>query len=222
MIAAALSLLNSLSVNWFDVVVILMLVFGIYRGRKNGMSKEMIPVLTWVTLFIVCGSYYKIVARTLKNAAGLGDLTSFVLAYIGLAVLVYLIFSLIKNALAKKLETSNLFGNAEFYLGMPAGMVRFACILLTALALLNAKHYTAGEIAAHDAFVNQNFGGDLFAVADVHTIQEQVFKKSLTGPLIKKILGPLFIDTAPPGGDQKAPVKKPVIQIGNPVPAPTH
>ena len=221
MIAVALNV-NSLPVNWFDAVVILVLVFGIYRGRKNGMSKEMIPALTWVTLFIVCGSYYKLVAQTFKNAAGLDDLTSFVLAYIGLAFIVYLIFSLIKNALAKKLETSNLFGNAEFYIGVPAGIIRFACILLTALALLNAKHYTAADIAAHNAFVNQNFGGDLFSVADVHTIQEQVFKKSLTGPPIKKYLGPLFIDTTPPGGD-KAPVKKqPVIQIGNPVPAPTH
>jgi hypothetical protein len=101
--------------------------------------------------------------------------------------------------------------------------VRFACILLTALALLNAKHYTEAEIAAHNAFVNQNFGGDLFSAADLHTIQEQVFKKSLTGPAIKKIIGPLFIDSTPPGGDKKPAEKKPIIQIGNPVtPPPKH
>ena len=29
-------------------------------------------------------------------------------------------------------------------------------------------------------------------------MQEQVFKKSFTGPYIKNYLGPLLIDTAPP------------------------
>jgi hypothetical protein len=56
MIAAATathSLNGYFQINWFDAVVLLMLAFGVYRGRKNGMSKEMIPALTWLTLFIV-------------------------------------------------------------------------------------------------------------------------------------------------------------------------
>ena len=80
-------------------------------------------------------------------------------------------------------------------------MIRFACMLLAVLALLNAPVYTAQDIKKHDAYVKRWFGGGLYSgnyFPSVQIVQEQVFTKSFTGPYIKDYLGPLLIETAPP------------------------
>ena len=52
MIAAAVAApaTNAMSFNWFDMVVVVVLGFGLFRGRRNGMSKELIPLLEWLVL----------------------------------------------------------------------------------------------------------------------------------------------------------------------------
>jgi hypothetical protein len=226
MIAAATKsmALDAPTFGWFDVVVIVVLAFGLFRGRRNGMAKELVPTVMWIALVLVCGLCYSMVAQLFINAAGLGKLLSCILAYLILALVVYLVFTLIHRKLTPKLATGNTFGSGEFYLGMPAGMIRFACILLAALALLNAPVYTAAQIAAHSAYVAQTYGGgesgfsgDFFP--SLQSIQEQVFKKSFTGPFITSCFGPVLISTGSPdakGQKSGAPQQKqPVIHIGN-------
>ena len=88
---------------------------------------------------------------------------------------------------------------------MPSGMVRFACILLFALAFLNARHYTPAQIEASNEYQERWYGAHFFP--DLYTVQNQVFKKSFTGPYIKKYLGVLLIEPArkPSGSSNAAP-----------------
>ena len=51
--------LDNLPVNWFDGVVAGMLIIGLFRGRKHGMSKELLPLLKWVSLVVVCGIFIR-------------------------------------------------------------------------------------------------------------------------------------------------------------------
>lgn len=227
MIAAvtkSIAALNSPSFGWFDVVVILVLGFGLFRGRRNGIAKELVPTAMWITLVLVCGLCYSMAAQLFINAAGLGKVLSCILAYVILAVVVYVVFSLINRAVTAKLAASNVFGSGEFYLGMPAGMIRFACVLLAALALINAPVYSAADVAAHTAYVAQTYGGgqsgfsgDFFP--SFQSIQEQIFKKSFAGPFITDYFGPVLINIGAPaakGQKQGAPQpKRPVIHMGN-------
>ena len=94
-------------------------------------------------------------------------------------------------------------------------MIRFACMVLFALALLNAPVYTQAEILAHQAYAKRWFGGGVYGgnyIPDLHTVQDSVFKKSFAGPYIKGYLGTLLINTAPPEA-QKAVAKTGVITI---------
>ena len=87
-----------------------------------------------------------------------------------------------------------------------SGMIRFACMLVAALALLNAPFYTTADIQAHNAYVQRWFGGGMYSgnfFPDVNTVQEQVFKKSFIGPHLKNYLGTLLIETAPPNTKQQ-------------------
>ncbi|MGO9585673.1 MAG: CvpA family protein [Limisphaerales bacterium] len=207
--------LDNLPVNWFDGVVGAMLIIGFFRGRKRGMTKEMLPLLKWVSLVLVCGLWYQMAAQLLVNTASLSQVPSDIFGYLLLAFVVVLVFMFFKWLLASRLGDKSLFGGGEYYLGMLAGMIRFACMLVAVLALLNAPVYTAQDIKQHEAYVKRWFGGGLYSgnyFPSLYTIQDQVFAKSYTGPYIKDYLGPLLIEAAPPPAAKPEP-KPAVINI---------
>ena len=204
--------LDNLPVNWFDGVVLGMLIIGLFRGRKRGMSKEFLLLLKWVSLVLVCGLWYPMAAQLLVNTASLSKVPSCIFGYLLLAFVVVLVFMFLKWLLVNHVAENNLFGGGEYYLGMLSGMIRFACMLLAVLALLNAPVYTAQEIKQHDAYVKRWFGGGLYSgdyFPSLHTVQEHVFNKSFTGPYVKDYLGPLLIEVAPP--PEAKPEKKPAV-----------
>ena len=182
---------NSLQVNWFDAVVVAMLCFGLFRGRKNGMSKEILPLFQWLAVVFICGLFYSVVADLLVKYASVDKMTSYIFGYTILALAVFFIFSMLKRVVSAKLFGSNLFGNAEYYLGMPSGMVRFACMLLFALSFLNAPAYSAAQVQAANNYQERWYGAHFFP--DLFNVQEQVFKQSFTGPYLKGYLGVLMI-----------------------------
>jgi uncharacterized membrane protein required for colicin V production len=208
--------LDNLPVNWFDGVVVGMLIIGLFRGRKQGMSKEVLLLLKWVSLVVVCGLWYQTAAQLLVNMLGgtaaLSRRASCIFGYLLLAFVIVLVFMALRRLLAYRLAGNNLFGSGEYYLGMLSGMIRFACMLLAVLALLNAPYYTAQDIKTHDAYVKRWFGGGLYSgdyFPSLQTVQEQVFAQSFTGPYIKDYLGPLLIETGPP--PKAKPEKKPAV-----------
>jgi len=211
--------------NWFDVAVVLVLAFGLWRGRRRGMSREFLPTSMW--LLIVLGGAYGHVwlsgpllrSGVIKSVVGAhcnNQTAALVAAYLVIALAVIVFFSLLNRLGKHKLEGSNAFGSGEYYLGMIAGTVRYGCILLTALALLNAPFYSLADILAKQAFNKQVFGGGLYEgdyLPDLQTVQANVFKQSLFGPFIKEHLDLLLINSNPSGGQPAA--KHPVIHIGN-------
>jgi uncharacterized membrane protein required for colicin V production len=207
--------LDKLPYDWFDMAVLLILAFGLFRGRKNGMAKETLPLFQWLSLVIVCGLFYESAAQLLINAAAWSEPKSYMGGYLILAFVVWLVFAVLKKILVPRLTGSNFFGSSEYYLGMFSGMIRFACMLFFALALLNAPVYTPAEIQAHQAYVKRWFGGGIYGgnyLPDLATVQASVFKKSFVGPYITQYLGTLLINTGP-AVSQKPAAKIPVIRI---------
>ena len=217
MIAAALQnlALDKVPFNWFDAALVFILGFGLFRGRKNGMTQEFLPLLQWLSLVIVCGLFYEVAAQALINIAAWSKPASYVSGYLILAFLVWLAFVVLKKIFVPRLTGSNAFGSGEYYLGMFSGMIRFACMAFFLLALLNAPVYTPAEIQAHQAYLQRWYGGGMYGgnyVPDLHTVQESVFKKSFLGPYIKDYLGTLLVNTEPPGS-QKPVAKTAVVTI---------
>lgn len=204
MIAAAAnsasSLANNLSVSWFDAVVVIVLCFGVYRGRRNGLSRELLPMLQWIVLPIVCGLGYPTVAQVCIAYLKWGKTIADVAGYVALALVIFGFFAFLKNRFTERLVKNDTFKGGEYYLGMPAGLIRFAFMLLAPLALLNAPVYTVTEIAAHNAYEQSTYGGGEKGFSgsffpSFHDIQDSVFVQSVTGRCIKKNLGMLLIDT---------------------------
>ncbi|HEX5220633.1 MAG TPA: CvpA family protein [Verrucomicrobiae bacterium] len=190
--------MNNLPVNWFDFLVVIVLLIGYTRGRKHGMSKELLKVMKWLTVVLVGAIGYEPLGLWLESTVGLGRLTSFVIAYCFIGVFVLLLFILLSENLGNKLAGSDAFGKGEFYLAMPAGMLRFACILVVLLALLNARLYSAAEVKAMQKFQDDNYGSQFFPT--LSSVQSGVFEESFLGPQIRKYGEFLLIKQTPPNG----------------------
>lgn len=221
MIAATVQSLSndSLPFNWFDAAVIVLLGFGIFRGRKNGMTRELGPLMQWLLVATVPALVYPLLAQVFYSQCHMDKLWSALVAYMSIAGALFLIFTPIKNFLKKRAENGGLFGGSEYYLGMCSGPIRYACMILFTLALLNAKSYTAAEISAKAAYNQRWYGGGLYNgnyMPDLHTAQDSIFKQSFLGPYIQTDLAVLLIETGSGGG---APVGAPtapkaVVRIG--------
>jgi uncharacterized membrane protein required for colicin V production len=224
MIAAAAhsasTVANNFSVSWFDAVFIAMLGFGLFRGRRNGMAKELLPLLQWLALAIVCGLGYPTIAQMCINYFAWGKTISDVTGYLALALVIFIFFTVLKTRFTERLVASGFFKGGEYYLGMMAGLIRFACILLFWLALLNAPFYTPQELEVARIQARNTFGGGMMSGSffpSLHDVQDGVFVQSATGRFIKDHLGTLLINTAGPDGKNvNVPAKKtPIIHIGN-------
>jgi uncharacterized membrane protein required for colicin V production len=196
--------------NWFDVALVLVVLFGFWRGRRNGMTKEVLPVSQWLAMVIAGAAGYKWLGRLLidqgwiKSVFGKSvteETAAFVTSYLIIVIAVFTVFSLVKHRLKHRLEGSSFFGSSEYYFGMVSGVVRYLCMVVFALALLNAPHYSLADILAAKAYSNRWFGGGLSGYSGdffptVSEVQTSVFKESLAGPFLKDNLSVLLISTS--------------------------
>jgi uncharacterized membrane protein required for colicin V production len=202
--------LEHLPFNWFDLTLIAVLLFGLYRGRKNGMSKEFLPLIEWLIAISLATLFYSKLADVLVNVGNMKRAAgAYVLSYMILVMIIFFIFYFIKHSLKPKVGGSSFFGGAEYYLGMLAGMVRYACIVTLFLAILNAPIYSQSEIAAIQAYNKKNYGGGLYEgnyLPNIPTIQHSVFEESFLGRYIRDYCGVILIHSDD-GGFMKTPKK---------------
>ena len=188
--------LDKLPVNAFDCVVIVVIGFGLWRGRKHGMSEELFGLLKWLAIAIGCAMLYRPAGQWLASSSPFSLLASFLFVYTGAALLILSIFAFFKHRIGGKLVGSDIFGRAEYYLGMGSGVVRLSCMLVVALALLNARYFNPTEVRAMEAFQNDVYGSNFFPT--LHSAQEVVFEKSVSGSWIKQNLSFLLITPTQP------------------------
>ncbi|HEX3798757.1 MAG TPA: CvpA family protein [Verrucomicrobiae bacterium] len=182
---------NHMLINWFDVLVLITVLFGMNRGRKHGMSEEIMVTFQWVAIILAGAFLYKPVGDMLAMSSPVSHLFCYIAIYIAAAIVTKIAFSMLKKAMGGKLIGSDVFGGGEYYLGMIAGGIRFSCMLIAGLALLNAPYYSAQDITAARAYQNDVFGSNFFP--ELSTIQQDVFRDSLLGNLVKQRAGILLI-----------------------------
>jgi uncharacterized membrane protein required for colicin V production len=208
--------LDKLTFGWFDVALILILAFGLWRGRKRGMSRELLPVLMWLGIVFACAFGYQPLAdelvktgyvKKIFGASFLERTAANITAYLTIALVVWLFFAILKNLFKPKVEGANAFGSGEYYLGMIAGLLRYACMIFFALALINAPFYSTEEIKARADYNKKWYGGGIYDgnyIGDLPSFQSSIFRKSVIGPLLKEHLSWLLIENYP---GSKKPVK---------------
>lgn len=201
---------HPLSFGWFDGVVIILLFIGFYRGRKHGMSQEILLVLQWLLIVVLGAQYYQPLGQMVYDLGIIGPLACYWLVYIGIAMVLKIVFTNLKRFIGEKLFASDVFGKWEFYLGMFAGVMRYACWIIFFLAILNGRAYTDQEIVEAEKRQTQELGSTFFP--PLTKIQDQILKGSATGALVREHLDRMLIrPTSPNEGPKPAgpnPAKK--------------
>src|SRR6267378_3793936 len=91
--------LTNLPVGWFDGVLVVVLIAGFFRGRKNGMTKEVLPMFQWLAIVLLGGLAYETAGQLFINLGNLKITAAYILGYLSLAVLVCLAFTYLKKVL---------------------------------------------------------------------------------------------------------------------------
>jgi uncharacterized membrane protein required for colicin V production len=183
---------NELSFNWFDLLVMATLVIGLLRGRKRGMSEELLDVFMWLCIIVVGALAYRPAGRLLAQVTNFGLLASNIIGYALVAAILTLIFTSVKRAVGEKLVHSDAFGRFEYYFGMLAGALRFFCVLLFLINFLHAKYISDAERAATARMQAENFGSISFPT--MGSLQHAIFYESVSGKFIRKHLRDQLIE----------------------------
>ena len=189
--------MKELNLALFDIVLLIVVLLGLLRGRKRGMSHELLDMLQWVAIIVGAALFYPLVGNLLIRYAGLPPFISNVFGYILGMLIVIAIFRTIKNAVGEKVAQGDMFGRMEFYLGMLGGGIRFFCVLLFIISILHAKYSTAESRAANAKMQQDNFGS--ISLPTIDSLQQMVFYKSTTGGFIRTNLSMLLVQPQPSG-----------------------
>ncbi|MCI0748429.1 MAG: CvpA family protein [Verrucomicrobia subdivision 3 bacterium] len=188
--------LGDFTVSWVDFAVLLIVLAGIFRGRKRGMSEELLDTIKWVGILVVAAVFHRPLGEWLANSTMFSLLACYIFVYTMIIVIFKVIFAFVRRQIGDKLVSSDFFGSAEYYLGMVAGGFRYTCAIIVALAFINARYYSPEELTASRNFQETNFGDIRFPT--FAGFQSQVFGRSVTGKLATDFLWPVLIPSTPP------------------------
>ena len=160
------------------------------------MSEELLDVFKWVSIVVVAGLGYETLGSFISGSTVFSNLSCYIAMYTAIALVLTLLFSFIRLQIGGKIVGSDVFGRTEYYLGMCAGGVRYACIILVALAFLNARYYRPEDVRAEIKYQEDLYGSAYFP--KLCTVQYQVFVQSMTGRLARDYLPMLLIRSTAP------------------------
>lgn len=198
--------LTKIHISWVDLAVVAILCVGLARGRKRGMSEELLDVFKWLIVVVAAGYFYAPIGNAISANSVFSLLTCNLLAYVVIGLLVTLVFAMLRRSVGRKLIGSDVFGGGEYYLGMMGGMIRYACVIVVVFSMINARHYSAEEIRQTAKFQQDNFGDISFPT--LGSIQEEVVRNSLFGHVATRYLDSVILHST-------APQEKGLVRDGN-------
>ncbi len=186
--------MESIGHYWFDVLIAIVVISGLVYGYKQGISVELVPMLKWITIVVVCGTFYKELGSELARSVQIQPNLAFVVVYLVMAGILMGIATAIKNAIGEKLVGAHVFGKAELPLGAIAGIIHFGCVIFVGLSLLSSAYVTEEELTGPPLPAESSLA-DHFSPAN---IQRGVFHQARSGQLLKGYLGQWLIAAQPP------------------------
>jgi uncharacterized membrane protein required for colicin V production len=186
------------SLGLFDVLLIIVLGAGAWRGKVRGISEELIEFLQWLGIILAAG-FLHIMVGDLLVLGKLPRLWANMGGYILVMIAVSILFSFIKKSVGNKLVDSDFFGGWEYRLGSLAGALRYFFMWMAVLALLSARYFDAATVEAERKYQEKEVG--VVLVPSWGMLNRMAFYDSFSGPYIRKYLAHQLM---PPVGYVKA------------------
>jgi membrane protein required for colicin V production len=146
------------TLNWYDFVVIVALLYGVWSGLRAGLTGEIIRVIGLVLMIVLAAEFYLPAGNWLQAHSRLGEEPAYLIAFVSIAVVVHLIALAARLATHKQMQKLKFAAMVENVGGSFAGVIRMAVIMmwLTVLLCLSNSDFwrqTAGEESRFGSFV---------------------------------------------------------------------
>jgi uncharacterized membrane protein required for colicin V production len=172
-----------LGTNWYDWVVLAALIYGIWSGVRAGFSGEIIRMLGFLLMVALALHVYLSVGKWLQGITGLAEEPANLIAFISIAVVVYLISLLVRRLVHRQMKKVRLTAAVENIGGGVAGLLRMVVLMasLSIILTLTRSPFWHGQIAGGSrfgAFVVRQFPA-VAAVAEKNFPEKMWFLKDL-------------------------------------------
>jgi membrane protein required for colicin V production len=159
------------AVNWYDVVVFVALLYGVWSGLRAGLTGEIIRVIGLVLMVLLAVELYQPAGDWIQNHSQLTDETAHLLSFVSIAVVVYLLSVAARLATHRRMQQLKLGGLVENVGGAFAGVIRVAVIMAWVTVVLSL---TNSEFLRQNVSRESRFGS--FVVAQLPALQSAVQK----------------------------------------------
>ena len=141
-------------VNWYDVVVVLALLYGVWSGVRAGLTGEVIRVIGLILMVLVALASYQSAGNWMAGHSQMPVETAQLLAFVSIALVVYLVSVAVRLALHRHMLQYKFSALVENVGGGCAGVVRMTVIMawLTVVLSLSADASVRRNIDAESCF----------------------------------------------------------------------
>lgn len=167
----------------FDVLLIIVIGLGFWRGKVRGISEELLDFLQWLATVVAAGFLYGLVGDLLVQAK-LPRLWANIGGYLLVIVAVSILFGFISKRVGNKLINSDFFASWEYRLGGAAGVIRYLCMWIAALSLLSARYFDPAVVAAERKYQEKEVG--VVFIPTWGMGQRMALYDCITGPYIRE------------------------------------
>ncbi len=171
---------------WFDLVAVALIFVGVFHGRKNGMSQELFNTMKWLALLTLCPMLYHPVGRLLLKFIPIKAMYGYIAGYVIVGAVLATILVTVRKKVKDKMSGSDVFGRAEFPLGMLAGAFQYMCILTMGIALFNAKYLDEEALKRQEKLQRDAMGEKFFPTTG--SLHKDVLHTSIAGQTVRKYL----------------------------------
>jgi len=143
------------TVNWYDLVVVVALLYGVWTGLRAGLMGEIIRVVGLILMIALAFALYKPVGDLIGDHSQLSDDNAHLLAFVSIAAVVYLISLAVRLATHRHMQKFKLGSLIESVGGAFAGVVRMLVIMTWVTILLAVS---SGEFMERSVGQESRFG----------------------------------------------------------------
>jgi len=140
--------------NWYDIVVVGALFYGVWSGISAGLTGEIIRVAGLVLMIVLASEFHQTVGDWLHENSPLTDDAAQAIAFIGIAVVVYIITLAIRLRTRRQMQELKVAALLENVGGGFAGAIRMIVIMawITVILSLSMNGYLADQVGVRSRF----------------------------------------------------------------------
>jgi len=180
------TLIPSFAFNWYDFVVLVALVYGLWSGIRTGLSGEIIRVLALLLMVALALNFYAPIGAWLKTRTGLVEEVANLTAFIGIALVVYAVSLVLRRLIQRRTRKLAFAAMLENVGGAVAGVLRMLVVMAWVTVILSLVrspfwHKHVAHESQFGAFVVKQFPA-VKAMTEKQFPEEFIFFRDLRRP----------------------------------------